>query len=186
MDSESEFEVRHLEGSKEDAEAVFRFLIPMYFEVGRMEGDANTIFLEIYRVLKDEIGFVIERDGEIIASAGIIEARMWYAKDGRIWAERWFYIRPDYRDHPRVLRLMLAEVKAFVEHTGRMAMIVVFNPKRFVRGAKTAVGQVAEQLAIRPAGTVIAVAPGVEDGRQQREHEEYDAVDVDELRPVRH
>lgn len=177
----SNLTLRYVEATKDDVGEVFKFLIPMYYEVGRVEGDPNTIFLEIFRTARDEIAFVVEEDGVIVGSAGIIEAYMWYGKDGKVWADRWFYIRPDHRNAPRVLRLMLAEVKAFVEHTQRMAIINVFNPKRFVRGHKTAIGQVAEKLAIRPAGTVIAIAPGVPDERRQQEHEEHQPVDVDEL-----
>lgn len=164
-----DLQTRFPSAEQADCEAIFKFLIPMYHEVGRIEGDAATCMGAIYATVRDDFVFLVMDGAEIVASAGLVQVPAWYTKGAQIWTERWFYVAQDHRDDPAIAAAMFGEVQHLVDATGTMALITVFNKKRFVRGHRTVWGQVGEKFAIRPAGSVIAIQPGADHVRVERE-----------------
>lgn len=160
----AEFTSRPIE-SDEDAKRLFVALIPMHREVGRGPINPDKAFVWVYSAVKDGAVFVVENAaGEIVGSVALLEADMGYS-DVTYLRERWFYVAPAYRDG-RVLRLLLAEVKALVDDTGLMAMVKIFNERRFHKADASRLAKVARDLCYYPAGDILEVEPrGQRDGR---------------------
>ncbi len=147
--------------SDEDAQRVFQFLVALYFEVRRVEGDPNKAFVEVYHSVKNDAVFVVEdmdKDEQIVGSVCVFDSPggFFYAKAGGFFDEKWLYVDPQYRDGP-VLRLLMNEVKDLCDRVGQPAFLRIFNPKRVQ--SDSPVARVGEDLGYTPAGAVVRVQP---------------------------
>lgn len=140
----------------EDAKAIFRVLIKMHEEVGRAPLNPNKAFIQVYDIVKSQAAFVVEKNGEIVATAGLFLADFWYS-DSELFVDKWVYVLPEHRDSQTAFLMLLGEIQKLCDATGIMAKILVFNEKR----AKRASGLVADAslLAYYPAGDVVSVHP---------------------------
>lgn len=145
----------------EDAKRVFQFLVACYYEVRRVEGDANKAFVEVYHSVKKDAVFMVEdmdRDGAIVGSVCVFDSPggFFYAEHGGFFDEKWMFVDPAYRDGA-VLRLLLTEIKTLCDQVGQPAFLRVFNPKRIQSDSQLA--RVGEDLGYTPAGAVVRVQP---------------------------
>jgi len=142
----------------DDARRLFLALVPMHAEVGRAPMNPDKAFVWVYSAIKDGAVYVVETEaGAIVGSVGLLEADMGYS-DTTYLRERWFYIAPGYRDG-RALRLLLGEVKRLVDDTGLMAMVKVFNERRFGKADASQIAKVARDLCYYPAGDILEIEP---------------------------
>lgn len=145
----------------DDCQAIFHMLMEMHKEVGRAEKDLRKGTWEIDSVVNDHVAWMVEDEGKLIASAGIVSYEPWYSTEPA-FTEHWFYVSPEYRTDGRAFRLILAELRALVNKTGTPAMITYFNPKRPAR--QNSLTSIGEKIFIttddaRPAGEVVLLTP---------------------------
>jgi GNAT superfamily N-acetyltransferase len=152
--------------SDEDCKRIFLFLCDhMLLEVARATIDPNKAFIDLYSVVNEHAAFIVENeDGEIVASAGIVEMTggLWYGIPERYLTEKWFFVRKDYRNTGRALSLMLKEVRDLADHLEAPAYLMIWNPEKARSPARTkreTFPVVGYKLAYTPAGRMIVVQP---------------------------
>lgn len=144
--------------SDEDCKTIMRLLIGMYDEVGRAPIDPNKGFIEIYSVVHEQAAFMVFDGENLVATCGLIqpEGGLWYSESTYI-TERWFYVRPEYRDAGEAVALLFEAARQLSDDTGLLVLLTVFNFKR--SRPRSPLARVAEKFAYRPAGSILSIQP---------------------------
>jgi hypothetical protein len=161
--------VRPAEGEG-DYRAIFALLMHQWQEVGRASLNPTKAGQYIYRVMTQGAVYVVERNGEIVASVGLSLIDFWYSEQ-KFWTEEWLFIAPDHRDGS-VLRAIFSELKTLGEQTGAPVNVTIFNAKR-AKGASE-IHRIAERFFFMPGGVsaILNRATGNQDGSVWRDHDD--------------
>jgi GNAT superfamily N-acetyltransferase len=150
----------------EDCKRTFLFLCDhMLPEVARVTIEPNRAFESLYRVCNNEAAWIVENeDGEIIASAGVVEMTggLWYGIAQAYLTEKWLFVRKDCRKNGRALALLLREIKDLAEYLEVAAYLRIYEPEKDAAENGTKRGhypQIGYDLAYTPAGRMIVVQP---------------------------
>ena len=138
----------------DDARAIYDMLLGMLDESPMCKLDAWRALGEVTRVCTDEAAWIVCAGGTMVASTGLVEARVWYSDDP-ILVTRWLYARPEYRSAGDAWRLMADEAQALADATGMVTLLDVFNPARAGRRA----APISRAFRIEPVGMRLRVKP---------------------------
>jgi hypothetical protein len=151
----AEITSRPADATEEDCKAIFRLLLDMHKEVGRHSLNPNKAFAEVFFCVSQGAAYMVFRDGELIASAGLRKVAPYYS-DEELLADQWFYVRKDCRKDNRALKALLAESQQVANDTGMPVQIKIHDPERPSRSKTTTV---AEDFFFKPVGKVRSIWP---------------------------
>lgn len=141
--------------SEEDCNRIFRLLLDMHKEVGRHKLNPQKAFNEIATAIQRGAAYMVERDGDLIASAGLRLVSPYYS-DEELFAEQWFYVRKDCREDGLAFRALLKEVRGLANDTGMAVQLKIYDPERPSRSKTTTI---AEDFFFRPVGKLRMIWP---------------------------
>lgn len=137
------------------AAEILDFLRGMHAEIGQAPLDDEKAWTTIAQVCEGGAAFVVRDGGRIVASLGITEFDLWYAK-GTMLGEIWLYVAPAYRGAGEAIGLLMAEAKALAESVGKPVFLDHYRPPR--RGAGLAV--VADRVGFVPVSRILELSAG--------------------------
>lgn len=127
----------------------------MHKEVGRHTINPNKAFQELYTCIAHGAAYMVYRDGELVASAGLRPMIPWYS-DEEVFCDQWFYVRKDCRSDGRLLRALIKEAQSLANDTGVGVQLKIYDPDRPPRSKTTAV---AEDFFFKPIGKSRVIWP---------------------------
>lgn len=117
-----------------DGPAIFDMLLVMHGEVALAPINTGKVARTVAYVIEHGIGIVGERDGEVVASAGLILDDWWYS-DQQFLRDLWMYVRPEHRRSTAADGLLRHARKA-AELWGLPLVVSVFGTKESDRKIK--------------------------------------------------
>jgi GNAT superfamily N-acetyltransferase len=84
-------------GTPDDVPELFELLCEFHAQTPHFpEIDIDRALVGISAVVAQGMPLIVEADGRIAGSLGLIPQSPWYSAD-RVLADRWFYVRPEFR-----------------------------------------------------------------------------------------
>jgi hypothetical protein len=154
----SEITTRLAKATEEDCKAVFGLLLNMHKEVGRQALNPNKAFVELYSCVTEGAVYMVYRDDELVASAGMRMVQPWYSDEHMI-GDQWFYVRKDCRDDSRVLKALLREVRQLADDAQTPVQFKLYDPARPNKSKTTTI---AEDFYYKPVGKLHIAEPVTE------------------------
>ena len=147
----------------DETRRIFRFLVALHQEAGAPEDiaafDHAKALMSMKECITDGIVIAAEIDGELVGIIGLMEYDIWYSQASML-AERFFYIRPEYRDGS-VFAALLAELRAIANDLGIVSTITIANMQKTKakRPPRNQLERVASAFTYIPRGAVYQIAP---------------------------
>jgi hypothetical protein len=139
-----------------DCGTILKLLVQMHAEVGRFPMSPAKVCHAIENVVKNGVAYIVERDGDPVATIGLVPASPWYA-DAEYMTDRWCFVRPDARADSRALDALLDECQDLANATETRVEILVFNPKKRRSGREARIGK----FSFEPGGSLRRITPRV-------------------------
>lgn len=117
-----------------DVSAIYHLLTNMFDEATMPLEPLDEVKAsqEIARVLKEEVAWIVEDEGKIVATAGLTKAGFWFSKEPHL-VQRWLYALPEHRGENGAWGLIRDEISKFCDDTRYPVYIDVMNPQKLHR-----------------------------------------------------
>lgn len=138
----------------QDAARILDFLRGMHAEVGQAPLHFAKALAAITEVAATGVAYVVEDDGQIVASMGLTQFDHWYA-DASFLAELWIYVAPAYRAEGAAIALLMTEARDLAERTGLSVYVDHYRPRR-----GGGLGVVADRAGFTPISRILEISPG--------------------------
>jgi hypothetical protein len=112
--------------SRDDARALYAFLVACHLEIGRGEVEHGKAFATVLDVVENHTAIIVEdEDGKLVGSTGLQQYQVWYGHEWEI-GDIWFFVSREHRGS-EVARLMTEECAGIAEATGLPVILVINN-----------------------------------------------------------
>lgn len=113
---------------KEDLQDIYWLLVKyMHPECGLAELAPTRVAHEVMAVLSHGYAFVVERDGKIVGSVGLLMGEpFWYSQEVRLF-DRWIYVHPEHRA-TGAGDMLIGAMQQLSEASGIPLLSAVFSP----------------------------------------------------------
>lgn len=109
----------------DDGPAIFHLLLAMHAEVALAQLNEGKVARTVAYVIEHGVGIVGERDGEVVATAGLILDDWWYS-DQQLLRDLWMYVRAEDR-RSNAAEGLLRHVRKAAELWGLPLVLSVFG-----------------------------------------------------------
>ena len=137
-----------------DMEAIYAFLLA--HETLRAPLNPPKAKTGIAQAIREGLAFIIERDGQMIGTAGLFRADWWYSLESAFFT-KWFHIAETERTSAAI-DAVVEEFYDLVETEQEPVYIHVFK----TGGVRRFSARAAEEYALFPSGRVAAIHPSSE------------------------
>jgi GNAT superfamily N-acetyltransferase len=148
------------EAMREDTRATARLLVGSHLEAGIPERLAPLnhakALQSIYEAIRDGLVLMAFDGEELVGVLGALQYDFWYS-DKTLLAERFFYIKPEYRDG-QVLRAILREARDVATDLGIVIHLTIANTHKN-RPPRNGLERVGDVLSYLPRGSAYQIAP---------------------------
>lgn len=153
MGQDRDFTVRRASGP-EDMEAIYAFLAAR--ETLRAPLEPRKAKTGIATAIRENLAFMIERDGALIGTVGLFHADWWFSTESAFFS-KWFHIAAEERGQA-VAAALIEELYDLCEAEHESVFIHVIRPAAAGKFCARAV----DEYALFPSGRVAAIQPKTE------------------------